>query len=378
MKNRFFKSVVIILFLSLTLSCQKNPDFGNKPSDKIRVNDLNMISYVSQPVCGGELRSPLFAGKNTRVGEVVVTLKGSVLNVQYKADDGWAISATHLSVTSSLKQVPSTRTGNPQTGLFEYSSENKPAVTGYSYDNILVDGSNEIYVLAHAEVSPVLGWKTNLQSFGTSLPETAMMKVDYPTAGSTSYFKTTVTDGGILNGTYNGWCVDVGNVIYDDFQYPVKVTSSYDQDFSSLGLVEKPQNMTMVNWIINQDYPGKTAPDHTLYTYGDVQRAIWELVGDTYSESGLGPWSPERVKSILDAAAISGKSFEPVCGNNIAVILSPVDLTQPFQITISQIVLTEYPSACEPVCGPAETAWAAGYDLGGSSWAKYFTFCVGN
>lgn len=358
------------------MSCQKNSDPGPKPSDKIRVNDLNMISYVSQPVCGGELHSPLFAGKNTKAGEVIVTLKGTMLSVQYKADDGWVISSTHLSVTNSLGQVPSTKDGNPMTGLFEYFSANDPAVTGYSYDNIPVDGIGEVYILAHAEVKPVLSWKTNLESFNVSLPETAMMKVDYPTVGSTSYFKTTVTDAGILNGIYNGWCIDVGDVIYNNFEYPVKVTSSYDPDFSSFGLVEKPQNMTMVNWIINQDYPGKTAPDQTIYTYGDVQRAIWELVGDTYSESGLGVWSPERVKAILDAAAASGTNFEPKCGNNIAVILSPVDLTQPFQITITQIVLTGFPSACEPVCGPAQTAWAAGYDLGGSNWAKYFTFCI--
>ncbi len=202
------------------------------------------------------------------------------------------------------------------------------------------------------------------------------MKVDYPVEGSASYLKTTITNGGILDGTYNGWCIDVDNVIYNNTDYHVKVTSSYDPDFSSL--VEKPENMDIVNWIINQDYPGKTAPDLTVYTYGDVQRAIWELLEDNLSESGLGLWSQERVNNILAEAACSGKDFVPQCGNKIAVILSPVDITQPFQFTIAQVVLTEYPAACQPVCGKSETAWAAGYDFGGSNWAKYFTFCVSN
>jgi len=367
---------IISLLAILLISCEKNPDFSIRTSGKIPVNDLNMIGYVSQPVCGGDLHADLFAGKDTKVGEVIVTLNVSSIYVEYKALDGWTFSETHLSVTNSLEEVPTNKGGNPMIGLFNYHSTHEPAVTGYVYDNIAAGVGGEIYILAHAEVRPVLQWKTNLESFNGSFPGTAVMSVDYPYAGSASYFKTTITNGGILDGTYNGWCVDVNNVIYNNTDYPVKVISSYDPGFSSLGLVEKPENMVFVNWIINQNYPGKTAPDLTIYTYGDVQRAIWELVEENPSESGLGVWSQERVESILEEAAASGTDFEPQCDDKIALIMSSVDITQPFQVTIAQVFLTEFPSACHPVCGPAETAWAAGYDFGGSNWAKYFTFCM--
>lgn len=377
MKNRLTSIAGIIpLLATLFISCEKNSDFSIRTSGKMTVNDLNMISYVSQPICGGDLHADLFAGKDTKVGEVIVTLKGSLLFVEYKALDGWAFSETHLSVTNSLGEVPTNKGGNPMIGLFNYQSNHEPAVTGYVYANIAAGNGEEIYILAQAEVNPVLEWKTNLESFNGSLPETAIMKVAYPYPGSTSYFKTTITNGGILDGTFNGWCVDVNNVIYDGTDYPVNVISSYDPGFSSLGLVEKPENMDIVNWIINQNYPGKTAPDLTIYTYGDVQRAIWELVEDNPSESGLGEWSQVRVESILEEAAASGTNFEPQCGDKVALILNGADITQPFQVTIAQVYLTEFPSACQPVCGPAETAWAAGYDFGGSNWAKYFTFCM--
>lgn len=376
MKNRLSPVYAIIPVVAIILlSCEKNADFGKGRVEKIKPNDRDMIGYVSQPVCGGELHADLFAGKNTRVGEVIVTLRGSMLKVRYVADDGWVFSETHLSVTNSLEEVPAGNGGNPMTGLFKYHSVHKPAVTGYLYD-IQVDNAGELYILAHAEVRPVLQWKTSLTDFSLSIPDTAVMKVDYPVVGSSSYLKATITNGGILDGIYNCWCIDVDNVIYGNKEYLVRVISSYDQDFSNMNLVENPLNIDRVNWIINQDFPGKTAPDNTVYTYGDVQRAIWELLDDNYSESGLGPWSQQRVSYILAMAAGAGQSYMPRCGEKIAVILFPLDMTRIFQITMAQVVLTEFPAACEPVCGNSETAWAAGYDFGGSNWAKYFTFCV--
>jgi hypothetical protein len=377
-KSSSLKAILIPIMAVSLISCEKNSDYATTGSGKIKKNDLNMISYVSQPACGGELCADLFAGRDIKVGEVIVTLNGSYIKVKYVVKDGWAIAETHLSVTNSLEEVPTANGGNPRTGLFNHHSRHEPAVTGYVYDNIPVDDIGEIYILAHAEVKPVLHWKTDLEAFNISLPETVVMKIDYPVWGSASYLKTTITEGGLLNGTYNSWCIDADNVIYNNTDYLVKVISSYDPEFINQDLVEKPQNMAMVNWIINQNFPGKTAPDLSVYTYGDVQRAIWELLDDDISESGLGSWSQERVRSIITAAATGGSGFMPQCGEQIAVILSPVDIIKPFQITATQIILTEFPSACQPVCGKSETAWAAGYDFGGSNWAKYFTFCVRN
>ncbi len=377
MKSKFSSIGILSMTVLLLISCEKNQD----PSDKGRPggknpNDMDMISYVYQDVCGGELRADLLAGKNTKVGELIVTLEDNLLKVTYVADDGWVISESHLSVTGSLEEVPANRGGNPVPGLFEYHSDHHPAVTNYTYDVIIPGGVNQICILAHAVVAPVLQWKTSLEEFSLSLPETAVIKVEYPVPGSQSYFKTTITEGGILDGTYDGWCIDVGNVIYNNVDYKTKVISSYDPDLATLGLIDKPENMDLVNWIINQDYPGNPAPDGKVFTYGDVQRTIWLLLENDITESGLGDWSQARVDKILEEAYNSGEGFLPQCDDKIAIILLPDDMAQPFQITISTVFLTEFPSACEPVCGKTETAWAAGYDFGGSNWAMYFTYCI--
>ncbi|MBW6500980.1 MAG: thioester domain-containing protein [Bacteroidales bacterium] len=377
MKRKFSSIGILSMMILLLISCEKNQD----PADKggqggKKPNDMDMISYVIQNDCGGELRADLLAGRNTKAGELIVTLNANILKVTYVAGDGWAISETHLSVTNSLEEVPSNRGSNPVPGLFEHHSDHQPAVTGFTYEVSIKGVGEELFILAHAVVSPVLEWKTSLEGFSESLPETAVLKVDYPVPGSLSYFTTTITEGGILDGTYSGWCIDVGNVIYNNTDYKAKVISSFDPDFSSLGLVDKPENMDLVNWIINQDYPGKPATEEEFFTYGDVQRAIWLLLENDITDSGLDDWSQARVNKILEEADNNGKGFLPGCDDKIAIILLPDDMTQPFQITISPVLLTEFPSACEPVCGKNETAWAAGYDFGGSNWAMYFTYCI--
>jgi len=375
--KRKFSSIVILSMMLFIISCEKNQDLSDRGMKAGKnPNDMVMMSYAYQDYCGGELRADLLASKNTKAGEVIITLEDNLLKITYVAGNGWTISETHLSVTGNLEEVPANRGGNPVPGLFEYHSEHQPVVTSYTYNVIIQGDPGLIYILAHAVVAPVLEWKTSLDEFSGSLPETAIMKVDYPVPGSSSYFTTTISDGGILDGTYGGWCIDVGNVIYSNTEYAVKVISSYDPDFTNMGLVDKPENMHLVNWIINKDYPGKPAPQGEVFTYGDVQRTIWLLLENDITESGLGDWSQARVDKILEEAYSNGEGFLPQCGDKIAIVLLPDDFTQPFQITISPVLLAEFPSACQPLCGKTETAWASGYDFGGSNWAMYFTYCI--
>ncbi len=110
MRNRLLSIAGMMSVLAtLLISCEKNSDFSKNGSDKIKVNNVNMIGYVSQPICGSDLHADLFAGKDTKVGEVIVTLNGASLKVEFNAIDGWAFSETHLSVTNSLEEVPSNR-----------------------------------------------------------------------------------------------------------------------------------------------------------------------------------------------------------------------------------------------------------------------------
>jgi len=178
-----------------------------------------------------------------------------------------------------------------------------------------------------------------------------MKIVTYPYPGADSYFDTELSNAGDLDGTYDGWCVDTGHVIYLGTTYTATLTSSYDPAATSL--VDKWWNLDLVNWIINQHFPGEPSACHggSIYTYGDVQRAIWVLIENTNSTSGLGSWSQCRVDEIVAAALANGNGFEPSCSQDVAIILNPINAAQ---LTVAQITMVSIPGVC-----PAEGGCSA-------------------
>jgi hypothetical protein len=64
-----------------------------------------------------------------------------------------------------------------------------------------------------------------------------------------------------------------------------------------------------VNWLINQ-WTNQTLG--SSYTYGDVQQAIYTMLGDGLSSSSLlGPWDATRVAQLVSAATSTGDGFVP-------------------------------------------------------------------
>ncbi len=155
-----------------------------------------------------------------------------------------------------------------------------------------------------------------------------------------SYFDATITNGGLLDGFYDDWCVDTSRTINTGQVYTVDVYSSYSNSLPS-GLVDMPQNLDLVNWIINQGYVGQTAPNSLgTYTYGDEQRAIWTLITNTNSTAGLGTYSQDRVDLIVAQATAFGEGFRPGPGQYMAVIFRPVDSND---ATIAQVTFGVVP-----------------------------------
>ena len=129
------------------------------------------------------------------------------------------------------------------------------------------------------------------------------------------------------------------------------------------GLVDKPYNLDLVNWLLNQSFVGEQSYDTALggdagnnglgeylgaFTYGDVQKAIWTLIENSTSDNGIGTWSPDRANELVAAAIANGENYSPGCGDTVAVILQPVDGSgnTNHQITIAQITLAEIPNVC--------------------------------
>jgi hypothetical protein len=360
---------------------------GNDVSD-MRVIDLYADGRADAP------------DQPIKVGEAKIWDDGTNLYVNYEIDTslsgGWCITKTHIAVAETYDGLPQTKKGNAIPGKFEFSAIHDPCETTVPYTIPMTDlpDADTFAIAVHANVSamnePIPG-TGDLDEFEAALPDYVTMQVKYPVAGGDSYFQTTVSGGTDLDGTYDGWCVDTDNVIYQ-IPYTAKVYSSYE--LLPDGLVEIPENLDLVNWIINQGFVDTPSPGgYGNYTYGDVQRAIWTLV-DPNSTSGLGSWSPDRVNEIITAAERYGEGFEPVdCGQKVATILQPVDANgnaTAVQITIAQVTLIDVGIPCEY---RGETAWGGDwgdwidddeeaytgfeYEFLGKGWEGYITYTVG-
>ena len=170
--------------------------------------------------------------------------------------------------------------------------------------------------------------------------------------GVDSYFDLTLTGDSVLTGTaLPAWCVDVAGSLNVESDLVFDVYSSYsDIDSIPTNRIDKPQNFDKINWIVNQSFIGQTSPSGGVYTFGDVQWAIWDIIDDSNCNSCtyLGDdWSTTKGQEIADAALANGEGFVPSCGQQLAIVLVPNDNKQSIIITKEVQPVVEPCSDCE-------------------------------
>lgn len=162
----------------------------------------------------------------------------------------------------------------------------------------------------------------SLCSIGTVWSQERTMRVEHQTTGK-SYFKVTVKDSGLLKGNYPGWCADWNYRIEDGIDYNSTFWSSLSSSVPT-DVVNKPENLDEVNWLINQNMVGKLSPTGLgRYTIGDVQLAIWTLIDDNFDDSSIADYSQARVDELVMRALRDGADFVPSCRQLVGIILVP-------------------------------------------------------
>lgn len=306
----------------------------------------------------------LVAGQNTKIGTVAASISGNTLTLTYNVTEaGYFLTSTHVYVG-----VVPPPTSAP--GQFQFSHGSLAYVTNDSYtiDLSTVAGwpspDGCLWIAAHG-VAEGLG-TGGIQAVCNFLPETATVSADFNL--NQSYLTISITNAGSMNGVYNGWCIDAGTAAQLNTPFVANVYCSYEP--LPPGTVIYPENLDLVNWILNQDFVGKTSPLYgTAYTFADVQIAIYNLLDNqvTYSHMN-GNFDLNRVAEIKAAAFANGEGFEPVCGDVLAVILKPIENIQPMIIPI-------------PLTCGTNTVWA--YGVPGSEspikfdhgWGWYWKLC---
>jgi hypothetical protein len=128
----FLLSITMVTFLT---GCTSNTyeGFATEPVSFKKVNigtvgsNLNNVKLVAgQSIDAGSL---IFNDIDTN-GD---NLKDA-LEVTFSTKDGWELSEVHFFIGTALSQMPQTKTGNPQVGLFPYKSG---VINGTSYTFII-------------------------------------------------------------------------------------------------------------------------------------------------------------------------------------------------------------------------------------------------
>lgn len=297
-----------------------------------------IVFSIGAVVYADETVIDLVAGQHEVIGNVTVEQVGNDLIVTYNVTEpGWCLTTTHLYVGNTPAQRHSP-------GRFPYKHENLDCV---SLDTFTISNlsSDTVYIAAHADA--FYSRNNNLNLNGS---------VQYTLDGGKldSYFDNNVV--GVIEGAFNGWCVDVDHVIFIGQKYDGTTYSTLDSFPGEL--VDRPENMDLVNYIINQGYLAQGM------SYGDVQLAIWTLIDDHVTYPG--PYTPANVEAIIADALANGEGFKPSCGDVVAIIIEPtVD---------AQTTIIEYPVPCLEGADRKETAWALA-DNGiafRQGWGSYF------
>lgn len=202
---------------------------------------------------------------------------------------------------------------------------------------------------------------------GYALPDRACVLLEYPWS-DISFVGLTIKNSRSLDGTYEAWCVDSTITGAGSGFRAAYLLSTRDPAIGCL--FDKPQNFDRVHYILNREYPGKTAPGALgVYVWEDVQMAIWKLIESATTVVIPGS-SPDRINQILAEAAANGIGFKPAVGGVQAVVVVPVgecgaavlnDLCQPYK---QPLIVTVPVLPCDPNCTLTPGYWKTHSEFG--------------
>ncbi len=278
MHKTLLLSLLIVLVLAIVLPGET---FATKPGKTDTV--AATTAYVD--LCPGITTFDLVAGQTNDVGDVSITKT---------ADGGFTvdISVTKAGYYMTNAEVTwaTTEAGLPHSagGLIPGKFKHKYANLVYS-DHVTftipaselsgINTGSTILVAVHAGIS--YGGLDTYEILQASVTGSTTFTIVNPSADNNAYLGVTI------NGvTYHGWCVDTQRQT-ETAPREYKFSMYLSTDNVPAGLVDNPENLPIINWIINQNYVGKTSGDGTAYTYSDVQMAIWYFIDDDTSTLGL-------------------------------------------------------------------------------------------
>ncbi|HEY3251145.1 MAG TPA: hypothetical protein VGK25_08500 [Ignavibacteria bacterium] len=307
-------------------------------------------------------------------------VSGTTWKVKYVfTNSSFEPTSIHFSIKCQLSDIPHTNNGNPIPGQFQYKF-NAPFGSFYEFNITLPSGCTCFYVAAHAG-----GTLGGLDCFNVSIPPGCVTISNlHHAAAEGCYFTFNLSNAGNFNGSYCGWCMDLGTSVLDS-------NFNCAHMFSSLApfpeylkpSIEGWQDMDKINYLINtwqvgqsiqrKNYLCQNVDGSGVINTFDFQKAIWRILdlgpGSTYSELS----DSLVVNALVCDMIANGEGFVPSCENGDLIVFFIDPGLNPNQ-TRAQPILT-YAPCCD---GQGVTAWGDGKyggNFSGPNWATYFKWC---
>jgi hypothetical protein len=379
--SKLFPLILLILTLGF-FGCNQSNDITSPETEsteasleKITVTPINPNS-PGQLIC-----TELVAGRNIVVGEVCMEYNGQIkkLTVTYNiTEPNWSITKTHLAIAKHPLLFPRKVTGRPKLNQFPFKGVHAN-VNSVQYVISLNGYNQNVYIAAHAVVEGAVG--TGTPNLEPTLPDSDVLTPEW--TPEEDYTIKAVFDG---FGTYLGWGMDNLRAISNGSPRDIKFLSSYSDDLPECStFIALPENLDLVNWLINN-----RQPNWDRYT---VQAAIWNLL---QPNGGISNWQDPNApnyfehdevlrEQIVSAAFANGEEFEPACGQKV-IILAYGPETDPCN-PLKNVVGFEYPVECSGGNSVTKAAWAFPFVNGKPahslshrfsffSWARYFGYRI--
>ncbi|MBL8400281.1 MAG: hypothetical protein JNL00_04460, partial [Candidatus Accumulibacter sp.] len=188
---------------------------------------------------------------------------------------------------------------------------------------------NHLYFGDQAMPQPTI----TISSLWSYWRESAQQRSDHFPA---SYLDLTLSGNSYYEGLgwLDGWCLNPDlNITGNGSSYSATIYSSDELNLLPGGLVLTKENLDLVNWVLNQDYTSSAT-----FNYGEVQSAIWVLMGFPKYTSGTDIVAQGLVSSAnVDAIVLAANSHNGFVPDNNQYIGIVLDLGSPRQPIITKV-----------------------------------------
>lgn len=156
-------TLMAVFFLCLIVGCS-NEQLGDELSEKRKNKQTELEQQDDSPdTDNGEhcVYTHLIAGQHHTAGSVTIDVDGDNLIVTFTVNADWTIGTTHLSIGLCENDwVPTTGSGNPQIGQFEFTEPFSETDNEVVYVIPITEVGDNYCFAAHAEVEGPTGGET--------------------------------------------------------------------------------------------------------------------------------------------------------------------------------------------------------------------------